>query len=78
MGGEGGFVSGPGGEGTPVVVFGYFGAEEEVAFADHLPNDVDDFQPAAAAAASFPGGGGEVGGLEGGAQSVGGGEEVCC
>ena len=64
------FIRRPSGEGTPVVVFGDFGAEEEVAFADHFPDDVDDFKPAAAFA-----GWGEVdgGGLESRAQSVGGG-----
>lgn len=72
VGGEGGFVGGPRGEGTPVVVLGYLGAEKEVAFADHLPDDVDDFE----AAAAFPGGEVDVGGLEGCAQSLGGGEEV--
>lgn len=64
------FIRRPSGEGTPVVVLGDFGAEEEVAFADHFPDDVDDFEPAAALAR-----GGEVhgGDLESGAQSAGGG-----
>ena len=64
------FVGRPGGEGTPVVVFGYFCAEEEVALADHLPDDVNDFE------AAFAGGEFDVGGLEGGAEALGGGEEV--
>lgn len=51
VGGVGGFVGGPGGEGTPVVVLGDLGAEEEVAFADHLPDDVDDFEAGSALAA---------------------------
>lgn len=38
----------PRGQGAPVVVLGHLGAEEEVALADHFPNDVDDFEAAAA------------------------------
>ena len=48
-------IRSPSGEGTPIVVFGYFCAEEKMAFADHLPDDVDDFEPA------FPGGEFDVG-----------------
>lgn len=51
------FVGRPSGEGTPVVVFGYFGAEEKMAFADHFPDDVNDFQSA------FPWGKFDVGDL---------------
>lgn len=69
VGREGGLVGRPGGEGAPVVVLGHLGAEEEVAFADHLPDDVNDFEAAAAAG----GGGGDVhvGGLERGAEALG-------
>ena len=65
------FVRCPRGQGTPIVVLGHLGAEEEVALADHFPNDVDDFEAAACA-----GGGFNVCGLERGAQFLGGGEKV--
>ena len=70
VGRVGALVGGPGGEGAPVVVLGDLGAEEEVAFADHLPDDVDDLQSAVA------GGEVDVGGLQRGAQALGGGEKV--
>ena len=66
----GGLVGGPGGQGAPVVVFGDLGAEEEVAFADHVPDDVDGFE------AAVEGGEVNVGCVEEGAQSLGGCEEV--
>lgn len=68
--GVGALVGGPRGEGTPVVVLGDLGAEEEVAFADHGPDDVDDAESASAGREL------NVGGLQGGAQSLGRGEEV--
>lgn len=77
VGREGGLVGRPCGEGAPVVVLGHLGAEEEVALADHLPDDVDDLE-AAAAGGGGGGRGGEfhVGGLERGAEALGRGEEV--
>lgn len=74
VGREGGLVGRPGGEGAPVVVLGHLGAEEEVAFADHLPDDVDDFEAAAAGGGGRGGGRGgkvHVGGLERGAEALG-------
>ena len=65
VGGVGALVGGPSGEGTPVVVLGYLGAEEEVAFADHLPDDVDDLE-AVFSRVQF-----DVGCLERGAESLG-------
>ena len=64
------FIRSPSGEGTPIVVLGYLCAEEKVAFADHLPDDVDDFEPA------LPGGEFDVGCLKRGAQTLGRGQEV--
>ena len=52
VGRKGGLVRRPGGPGPPVVVLGDLGAEEEVAFADHVPDDVDDLEAAAAAVES--------------------------
>ncbi len=70
MGRVGALVGRPRGEGPPVVVLGHLGAEEEVALADHLPDDVDDFEAASAGREV------DVGGLEGGAEALGRGEEV--
>lgn len=67
----GGLVRGPGGEGAPVVVLGDLGAEEEVALADHLPDDIDDLEAARRAGVPV-----EVGGLERGAQPLRRGQEV--
>lgn len=63
-------VGRPSGEGAPIVVLGYFGAEEKMPFADHLPDDIDDLEPVP------PGGEFEIGRLERGAQSLGRCEEV--
>ena len=58
VGRKGGLVGRPSGQGPPVVVLGHLGAEEEVAFADHLPDDVDGLE-AAVERGQF-----DVGGLE--------------
>ena len=73
----GGLVRRPRGPGPPVVVLGHLGAEEEVALANHLPDDVDDLEAAAAVAAvERRGQQVDVGGSEQGAEAPGRGQKV--